>query len=254
MSTANVCSVTWGALAKCGTFFWKLGNDRAYWVSESLGSLSRLQQDFLVHWFAHTHDYFLTGGAALIAALGVPRTTKDLDLFTISQDAFELSDADLRSTCKQLSAKAEALRTAPHFRRYRVSRGDERTLIDLVHDEVPQLFPDKLCRQGILYDQPEEVLVNKICSIVGRGEARDFVDTYFLASKGFDPNVALARAYQKDGGVDAGTLLYVLSDVNWERFQAPGVERGVVRATADFFQEWMEHLAQASFPSPLTEP
>lgn len=177
--------------------------------------------------------------------------TKDLDLFTVSGNAFEEADADVRSVCQQISAQVEALRTAPHFRRYRVSRGEGRTLLDLVLDEVPQLFPDKLSRQGILFDQPEEVLVNKICSIVGRGESRDFVDTYFLASLGLDRDAALARAYLKDGGVDAGTLLYVLSDINWDRFQAPGVEPALVQATAVFFQEWMEQLAQATFPKDL---
>ena len=90
--------------------------------------------------------------------------------------------------------------------------------------------------------------MNKSFAIVGRGESRDVVDAYFLTMQGLDPEDALVRANQKDGGVDAGTLLYVLSDIDWERFQEPGVEPEFVKASATFFREWTERIARSAYP------
>ena len=62
-------------------------------------------------------------------------------------------------------------------------------------------------------DAIEEILANKICTLVGRAEVRDFWDVHALAQRGCDIDRALALANQKDGGVDAESLLYVLSEI-----------------------------------------
>lgn len=118
-----------------------------------------------------------------------------------------------------------------------------------MYDLAPQVFPQKLSKAGIVYDSPDEILINKICAIVGRGESRDFLDAYFLHTLGFDHQKALELAHQKDTGIDAGSMLYVLSDINWELFQVSGVEPTFVRATAQFFKDWAEQLAVKAFPA-----
>lgn len=211
--------------------------------------LNALQLELLEGWFEQSGDFFLTGGAALVFGLGMPRSTQDLDLFTDSAAAFEHIDLRVAALARSVGAEYCSLRTAPQFHRYRLQRADDTSLLDLVVDPVPPVHPAKWLKEKVVMDPPEEILLNKICSIVGRAEGRDFVDTYFLASRGLDVEAALLEANRKDGGVDAGTLLYVLSDINWQRFQVPGVETALVEATRSFFLNWMESLARRSFPS-----
>ena len=212
--------------------------------------LSQIQLDFLTCWFEQTSDFFLTGGAALVVACEVPRITKDLDLFTASTEALQHVEKLVEHVARAIGADSTSLRTAPYFRRYKVSRFSATTLVDLVADPVSPIYPSKLKRGTFIVDPPEEILVNKICAIVGRGEGRDFVDAYFLSSLGFDIEVALLAANQKDGGVDASSLLYVLSDIDWSRFQVPDIEPELVRATATFFDNWAESMARRLFPEP----
>ncbi len=217
-------------------------------MDSSLPGLSPIQSEFLQRWFALSSDFFLTGGAALVVALEIPRTTKDLDLFTASPEAFEGGDSLVHSVANSIQAETVALRTAPLFRRYRISRGSEATLVDLVSEPVAPVNPAKLRKNGLIMDPPEEILVNKICAIVGRGEGRDFVDAYFLSQLGLDIEKALVDANLKDGGVDASSLLYVLSDTHWGKFRVPGVDPELVAATGRFFANWSEKLGCGLFP------
>lgn len=213
----------------------------------SRGRLNQLQAEFLERWFALERGFFLTGGGVLVGFLGAPRVTGDLDLFTALEEPFETGPGRVAQVCQELGAGVEELRTTPAFRRYRVVRGAERTLVDLVLDSVPQLFA-KEERDGALLDPPEEILVNKICAMVGRGEPRDFVDVCYLCGLGHDRGEAVARASQKDGGVDESTLLYVLQDMRWDIFQARDVDPSLVESTRAFFRDWTHELALRLFP------
>ncbi len=212
------------------------------------GKLTPLQSDFLHSWFAHSSDYFLTGGGALAGFLGAPRATDDLDLFTVKGAAFEEADRLLHQVCADLGAEAIGLRSSVAFRRYRVTRGLESTVIDLVLDHAPQIVSLKEERNGVLIDPPLEILVNKLCALVGRSEPRDFVDVFFLCQQGHDRNQALQLCSLKDGGVGQDTLLWILRDLDWDQFAVPGVEAQVVRSTAAFFQSWAEELALKLYP------
>jgi hypothetical protein len=220
-----------------------------YGSAMDCSNLNALQQDFLQRWFQRTNGYFLTGGAVLVSILGAPRQTKDLDLFTSDPEEFKLIDKVLEEISDAIGAESQSVKSSPYFRRYKLTRKADVTLVDLVYDLAPQVFPQKLSKDGVIYDSPDEILVNKICAIVGRGESRDFLDAYFLHTLGFDHQKALELAHQKDTGIDAGAMLYVLSDINWERFQVSGVDPTFVRATAQFFKDWAEQLAVKAFPA-----
>lgn len=213
------------------------------------GRLNPLQRELLDTWFAKNDQFFLTGGALLVGTTELPRQTRDIDLFTTKPEAFERIDDYVLSTVASLQAESQILREAPEFRRYKILRGHESTLLDLVLDRAPQINAEKPRRDGLVVDPLEEVLVNKICAIVGRGEARDLVDIWYLCEHlELDRERALAEAPLKDGGVDAGSLVYVLRDFPWDEFLPPGVEPDVARATAEFFRKWTEELAIRLFP------
>lgn len=209
-------------------------------------SLSKLQQEFLQAWFQRGQDFFLTGGGALVGYYGLPRSTRDVDLFTTDSVAFSLATARLQDCCFQIEAVWEALLTSPHFRRFRLQRAEESTLVDLVEDLAPQVFKDKVKRDdGVILDPIEEIAVNKVCALVSRSEPRDFFDLSYLVEQGQDPDLALLRACHKDAGVTAETLVMVLGSMDWGRFAMPGQD---VRATVAFYRRWLEQLTLGLLP------
>ena len=159
--------------------------------------------------------FFLTGGGALIGFYGHERTTRDLNLFTRDEDAFRIGSDILKDATSRIGGNLEALRTTPYFRRFRVTRSEEATLIDLVLETVRAISePIELPSYDILIDTPEELAVNKICALVGRAEPRDLIDLHFLHTKGLNLDSAISQAQQKDGGVGTDTLLMALQGVS----------------------------------------
>lgn len=174
------------------------------------GRLTALQEAVLERFFARTQEFFLTGGAVLCGWETQHRTTDDLDLFTISDEAMHTIDATVRGVADETSSVCRALTTAPDFKRYELRRGPEWLVLDLVRDRAPQLR-DKRLRDGVLMDSTEEIFVNKICALVGRSEVRDLVDLQALEEKGYRVEDYLDLAQRKDGGATAATIAWLLS-------------------------------------------
>jgi hypothetical protein len=178
-----------------------------------MADLSALQREVLRAFFAREHGFFLTGGAALTGFYLHHRPTDDLDLFTDAADAFERGQYVLGEVATSLGAKLEVRMDSPAFRRYALSRGSDLVVVDLVHDRVPQLVPDKALIEGVRVDPLEEILTNKLTALVGRQEERDLVDVYFLEEAGLAVETALAPALAKDGGCTPANLAWLLSEV-----------------------------------------
>jgi hypothetical protein len=196
------------------------------------GHLSPLQFDILRAF--RSRDFFLTGGGALIGFYGHKRTTRDLDLFTRDEDAFREGVNALGDTAALVGGDLESLRTSPYFRRFRVTRGEEETLVDLVWETVKAVSePTELEPYFILIDTPQELCVNKICAVVGRAESRDLVDLRFLESQGLNLDEAISRAPEKDHGVGKDTLLMALQGISSVQLDPE---------TEDFRSKWMEKL------------
>jgi hypothetical protein len=169
--------------------------------------LTGLQQEVLLRFFRKTHSFFLTGGAALAAYHLGHRTTDDLDLFTASADLDE-GVSTLHSVADEMGASIQALRTSPDFRRVRLTAGAENVVVDLVRDRAPQIYAEKLDRDGVLVDPPAEILANELCALLSRGEVRDLVDVLFLERAGLRVEDALGPASMKDGGLTPAHLAW----------------------------------------------
>jgi predicted nucleotidyltransferase component of viral defense system len=175
-------------------------------------TLDRFQQEVLEGFFHHEDRFFLTGGAALAGFhLGHWRT-QDLDLFT-TENRIEQGVAALSATARDLGASVEAVQTSPDFRRYLLRRGEEALIVDLVLDSAPQLYTEKQVINGIRVDPPEEILANKLCTLLSRSEIRDLVDVRALEQAGYPMERYFESATRKDGGLTPGQLAWVLSEV-----------------------------------------
>jgi hypothetical protein len=163
--------------------------------------------------FERERGFFLTGGAALAGFYLGHRETSDLDLFTAEEDAFERGVHALRSATDAVAADLVTKQEAPGFSRYVATRADGAVVVDLVWERVPPAYPEKIERGLVRLDPPEEILVNKLTTLVSRSEPRDLVDLYCLEKAGHSIDAALPLALRKDGGCTPATLAWVLSEV-----------------------------------------
>lgn len=174
--------------------------------------LDPFQHDVLRDFFGRERRFYLTGGAALAGFHLGHRETHDLDLFTLV-DALDDGERQLGETARSLGATVASVHTAPDFRRRLLQRGDDAVVVDLVRERVAQRCPDKPEIAGVRVDPPEEILANKLCTILARSEARDLVDAYALERAGHSIEDALPAALAKDGGATPAQLAWVLEQV-----------------------------------------
>ncbi len=177
-------------------------------------TLSNLQNDFLREFFRRENRFYLTGGAALVGFYFGHRKTEDLDLFTLDNE-IENGFAIARDVAKSLDATVESIQTSPDFRRFLVKRGYETVVVDLVREYVFQLEREKREINGIRVDSPEEILANKLCTLLSRSEIRDLVDVHELEKAGFDLENALLTAQKKDTGLTPAQLAWVLDQITF---------------------------------------
>lgn len=210
--------------------------------------LTPLQRELLEGFFRRERRFFVTGGAALAGYYLGHRTTDDLDLFTHERDAFEAGAHVLAAAVDDLGAEITIRQDAPAFRRYVVSRRDEALVVDLVWERVPSAYPDKPERAGVRVDPLEEILINKLTTIVSRSEERDLVDLFFLEKAGHRVEDGLAGALAKDGGCTPATLAWVLSQVDLpDAAKLPGGVSPV--ELRSFVADLVQRLRRAAAPA-----
>ena len=211
-----------------------------------MSGLDSFQRDVLEAFFAREQGFFLTGGGALVGFHLQHRSTLDLDLFT-TEDRLDEGEAVLLSVARELGAGVERLRTSSDFRRFLLRRGDETLVVDLARDLAPQLDPVKSVVDGIRIDGPAEILANKLCTLLSRGELRDLVDVKALEAAGFSVEDHLGLAMKKDAGLTAGQLAWVLSQIEIGDDASPpgGVTAADLRS---YLENLVQRLTAVAFP------
>jgi nucleotidyltransferase AbiEii toxin of type IV toxin-antitoxin system len=158
----------------------------------------------------------LTGGAALAGFHLKHRTTKDLDLFWHGESRLGDLPQKVRDRLNTASLEITVLQSAAAFFQLRVSDGKEVCIVDLVAESIPPTELPLQVRIGdisITVDTPHEILVNKLCALLGRAEIRDLIDVRFLLQAGAELNQALRDAPRKDAGFSPLTLAWVLREL-----------------------------------------
>jgi len=171
-------------------------------------------QSRLVELLGQLPGCYFTGGTVLAGHLS-HRRSLDIDLFVGNAGDVAAAGTLLESGASQRGWKVRQLRVFPGFRRYQVEDGEESTLVDIVHESVPQIVPleEKPLRDGVRVDSIEDLVANKLCAVLGRSDVKDLVDLYFLSEFGLDVLDHLQAAYGKDGGMEPATLAFVLQQM-----------------------------------------
>lgn len=155
-------------------------------------------------------DSYLAGGAAIHFAPQSLRYSSDLDFFHDSvarvADAYAADCADLIAA----GFTVETEISQPGFLRAIVHRGTESTRIDWAHDSAWRFMPPIRDELGGFLLHDVDLAVNKTLALVGRDEARDFVDIIHLHENVLSLAALVWATAGKDPGFSPQSLLELL--------------------------------------------
>lgn len=214
--------------------------------------LTSLQTAILESLGAIRPQWTLVGGAALAGFHLGHRETHDLDLFW--REVAELGELPrgVQSQLESVGWEVAVLQRSSTFVRLRVANANEVVVVDLVAEPMPAVDPDlalTIGESGILVASPHEILVSKLCSLLGRSEIRDLLDVQALLEAGGDFERAVGEAFQKDGGFSPLTLAWVLRGFDIEKVGSiTGVEADAIEAATRFRDELVETLLTLAKP------
>lgn len=121
-------------------------------------------------------ESYVAGGVALNALTGSNRISRDIDLFHDTETALQTTwEADH----KLLAANAyqvDVIRERPAYVEATVSRSGESVLMQWARDSAYRFFPLMTHPEFGLTLHPFDLATNKVLALVGRLEARDWVD------------------------------------------------------------------------------
>ena len=176
---------------------------------------SHKQREILIELFCLPevqNNFFLTGGTALSVFYLFHRVSNDIDLFTT--DKFDFP-AFLFTLKLKWPMNFSVIKESSFF----VSSIIEDVKVDFVFDTLSRKTKRKKIHLrddlSIQIDSIENIVSNKLCTIVSRTEPKDFIDFYFLLK--LIPGLSCDRIYkdaqQKDAIFDdAPTAAYQIEE------------------------------------------
>jgi hypothetical protein len=220
----------------------------------SLGRLTALQERLLQVLAGIEPPWTLSGGAALAGFHTAHRDTRDLDLFW--QQRRHLGDCVqvVLKTLEQAGLETKVLQTEAAFSRLSVRDNDQSVIVDLVADPVPLAeAPTAVTVSGatFLVDTAHQILVNKLCAILGRSEPRDLEDIKALLERGGDLRRALKDCPQQDAGFSPLTLAWAIRSLPLERLTtalAWATER--TETLTRFRESFVDRILEVARPEP----
>ncbi len=190
--------------------------------------------------------FVLTGGTALAAFYLFHRVSEDLDLFTPNPEDMQEVERGILELSLREGWAVKPERRSPFFCRvFFTEAGSEWSLkVDLAYDPGPW-FGSPMETQGIRVDSLENIGANKVTALMSRGEARDFIDLYFILKETpltFDQLLEMAK--QKDPGLKEFYLAGFIHQQIRRWRSLPSLPLRKPLDPADF-QRFYEELAEA---------
>ncbi len=174
--------------------------------------LTPLQKELLSALFSDPwfrRYFYLTGGTALSAFYLYHRLSDDLDFFSHDTELAPVPKL-LGGAAKKLNIEFKPVQTAPGFMRFFLG---EQLKIDVVADVgfrvgAPELIED------YMVDSFKNIAINKVCALLGRLDAKDYIDLYFiLHHEKLDIFELLSLAQKKDAGLEPFVWASLIADV-----------------------------------------
>ncbi|MBN1770631.1 MAG: nucleotidyl transferase AbiEii/AbiGii toxin family protein [Deltaproteobacteria bacterium] len=223
-------------------------------MDSSRSRLGPLQRQLLQALRPVSSRFFVSGGAALGGFHLGHRFSVDIDLFVTTTEDLRLVGGEVERACAAAAWRCETRQDAPGFRRYAIEDASGgQTLVDVVLDTAEPVEPDKREVDGIRVDGVPDLVVNKLCALLGRSSVKDLVDLYFLARAGIDPVAWIERAKAKDGGMDPAVLARVAAETDADPSSLVLAEPVTEAELRTFRDEFVNRLLRLTWPEPPPE-
>jgi hypothetical protein len=157
-----------------------------------------------------TADRYLAGGAALHFAPNSVRYSDALDFFHDSEDRVARAYAADKARLEAAGYDVEVESSLPGFVRTTVHKNAEATRVDWAHDSAWRFMPLVRDPLGGLLLHPVDLAINKVLTLAGRDEPRDFVDVLFVHDRVLPLGGLVWAAVGKDPGFTPRSLLELL--------------------------------------------
>ena len=157
---------------------------------------------------AHQRQHgYLAGASALNALLEAPRQSRDLDVFHDTLEALEATFESDEKTLRAAGYELQIVRRLAGFIEAVAARGGQSIEIQWLHDSAFRFFP--LLKHPVLglVLHPFDLATNKLLALVGRSEARDWVDTLSCHRKITSLGLLAFAACGKDEGWNPDLIL-----------------------------------------------
>ncbi len=192
-------------------------------------------------------ESYVAGGAALGEATSSPRVSQDIDLFHDSQEAVQVGWNADRALLQEAGYALTLIRERPSFVEALVEKAGERVLVQWAADSAYRFFPLVEHRDFGLALAPFDLATNKVLALVGRLEARDWIDV-ISAHEGIQPLGYLAwAACGKDPGFSPTAILEQAART--ARYSSSEIEslafEGTRPAAEELSRTWHEMLEEA---------
>jgi hypothetical protein len=193
-------------------------------------------------------ESYVAGGAALNTLLDAPRISQDLDLFHDTAAALAATWNVDRAALLDAGYGIEVVRERPTFVEAIVRRGTESVILQWTHDSAFRFFPLVEHPELGLTLHPFDLATNKVLALVGRVEARDWIDILqchsavqplgYLAwaATGKDPGLAPDAILQEAGR----SARYSAAEIDALAFEGPPPD------AAALSRHWHTALADAA--------
>ncbi len=213
--------------------------------------LTPLQNAFLRAFFAQpfASGFFLSGGTALSEYYLHHRYSDDLDLYTLSEESFQVAATALPSLAASLGGTLGEQVSTPMYRQAFVQVvGQPELRIDIIRDVGPQ-FGEHQLAGDIVIDSLLNITVNKVTALFGRAAAKDFVDLYFLLKHSMVLEELVRLAKQKDPGFSEFYFAGMLREIQRVHTLPRMVRPVTIEELRGFFEPLAEQVLLKIKPS-----
>jgi predicted nucleotidyltransferase component of viral defense system len=154
--------------------------------------LYAFQDEILEKVFNLTKNFYLTGGTCLNRFYYQVRYSDDLDFFSLDEYFVLETKRIIENLQKDYDLILKV--NAQNFKMLYVND----LKVDFVDTHFEPHFGEFLKKDGMILDSKENIFINKITAILGRDEAKDVIDFYFLKKfENYDLNEYIKKANEK---------------------------------------------------------
>lgn len=191
-------------------------------------------------------ESYVAGGLALNHRLGTPRLSRDIDIFHDSKAAMLQSWSADRKTLVDYGCTVRPLRELELFIEAEIVKDGERMEIQWGTDSAYRFFPLQPDPVAGFTLHPIDLAANKLSALVGRTEARDWIDVITAIRRIQPLAFLLSAACGKDPGFSPTSMLEYVARRHYNQVEIDEkiTPKGLYDA-AELCRFWHEEVERA---------